>query len=516
MKNKVKPPKEQSTYSKDIQHIIPYLSIPEIATVARCQIAAHAIKIPPRRLVVYTDRIANLLATDEMTWLGNTRQLGFTHLVYPGAQGTRFEHSIGVYDTACHLIIRLCGQREFSAVCPNGKDVVLFILAVLLHDIGHFPFAHQLEEFIPDDFSEQQLIKVDCFLGGAHERFGCNIIKNALSECIKENFSLTDSDINRLTLLIKKELAVEEIRKISKDNTLKFFRSLISGPIDVDKLDYMERDAHHCGVPYGNYIDIERLFETMRIVNMGKQGFHLAFDQRGVGCLEQAVTARHQLYANVYWHRAVRAATVMFKHLFYIIQEFVTKEDLEKIFWKSGSDQRCLFLIEQFIDRISDKEKKEAASHLLQVVSGRKRSLYKTLVQEQHSVGLKNKVGETYLSQRRRAVSIFKRLKSDGFLSGEADKLGSHNILIDCRIDTWPEFGKIFIVNGSGNLSLLRDYVPYVEALKECFEKQACQIRVFINVNALKEEFRDKEGRAKLAPTITDCLNFPVHGNMDH
>src|ERR1019366_2762280 len=104
-----------------------------------------------------------------------------------------------------------------------------------------------------------------------------------------------------------------------------FLRTLIDGPTDLDKIDYIERDAHHCGVPYGFFIDVARLNETMRILDDKQKigSMVLVFDVRAVGSLEQFATARHQLYANVYWHRAVRSATVMFKHAFYLFQQLV-------------------------------------------------------------------------------------------------------------------------------------------------------------------------------------------------
>src|SRR5205807_2941329 len=114
------------------------------------------------------------------------------------------------------------------------------------------------------------------------------------------------------------------------------------------------RDANHCGVPYGSYVDVERIFETMRIAKDKESGFaSLAFDERGVGPLEQLAVARHQLYANVYWHRAVRAATAMFKHLFFLLQQLVPNSaKLEDLFYSAGSDDRLLRKIEECLHEL--------------------------------------------------------------------------------------------------------------------------------------------------------------------
>jgi uncharacterized protein len=495
----------------DFRGALRFLAIPEIATVAKCLVAAHSIRIPPRRLVLYTDRIAELLATDQMTKLGNTRQLGFTHLVYPGAHGTRLEHSLGVYEMACHFIVRMSSQAAFRSVCPDPKDCLLFVVAALLHDIGHFPFAHQLEEFTKDDFDKVQWQKVRTLLEGKHERRSCEIIGDELAPALKRLFAFSDGDMQRLILFIKKfKDGSDDQRTVNQDPALGLLRSIIGGAVDIDKLDYIERDAYHCGVPYGSYIDVERIFETMRIVeDKTRKMAHAAFDQRGVGCLEQLVTARHQLYANVYWHRAVRAATAMFKHLFYLFQDQTgDRSTVEKVFFESGSDLRCLSQIEEFAKRhVKRGVEKNAMLHLACVVSGRKRALYKAVVQRDHTQDEIKTYGEhMYGQQRVKAAEICRILKKKGMWDAEFDALGEHNVLIDCRADKWPDFDRIKIINTLGEEVPLARVAPTVEDLGKSFDKQACRIRVFVNVGALKPQFRDKIGRRHVEQAIASEL----------
>ena len=175
-----------------------YLQVPEIATTAGIQTANDAMRLPPRQFVLYTQRIREIIASDSFSALARTRQLGFTHLVYPGAQGTRLEHSIGVYDLACRIVAKLATQPAFRQVCSDARDVELFLIAALVHDIGHFPYAHQLEEFSQHDLDHDTWEKM-CDLVMGHRGRGPQRLARLLDECggrTRASFALTENDVN--------------------------------------------------------------------------------------------------------------------------------------------------------------------------------------------------------------------------------------------------------------------------------------------------------------------------------
>lgn len=491
------------SFAADLRGAVRYLAIPEVAMGARVCSAAHSIRIPPRQLVLYTDRIAKIFSSAPFTALEYTRQLGFTHLVYPGALGTRFEHSVGVFDLATHFVVRMAAYPAFREICASPKDILLFILASLLHDIGHFPYAHQLEEFTEDDFSNRQWQIVRNLVAGHHSRTK-QILKRDLISLLQKEFDLSVEDVDVIVELIE---SGETSSKLNPG--LQFLRQILDGPVDLDKLDYVERDAHHCGVPYGSYVDIERILETMRIVYSSKGTATLAFDQRGVGCLEQLITARHQMYANVYWHRAVRAATTMFKHLFYLFQQCIpTRNGLEGIFFTAGSDDRLLLLLEERLRRIKPRNQRvKAAIHLAHVVSGQERNLYKAVIQNDHDDKTRRIYGGfSYPMQRRKARRIFEIIKTANMWSRKAVAFGEHNVLIDCREDSWPPFEKIQIQKAPEELEPLQSRSPIVQELRHSFVKQACQIRVFINVTALKRQYQDGTGRNEVERAIRNAM----------
>ena len=487
----------------DVKGAVRYLSIPEIATAAKVQPAFEAIRIPPRQLVLYTERIKRIITEPTFGALRYTRQLGLTHLVYPGAQGTRFEHSLGVYDLACRFVIRMAAQPDFRRICNEPKDVLKFILAALLHDIGHYPLAHQIEEFSIDDFDTKGKTVVRSLLGGHHER-GHNVLGQSLCKQLCHDFALSIEDINEVMAIASLELPTFN----SWRPALRLFRFLLDGSIDLDKLDYVERDAHHCGVPYGNYLDIERILETMRIVLEPGKIPMLAFDRRGVGCLEQLASARHQMYANVYWHRAVRSATAMFKHAFYLFQELLgSAARVEDIFFNAGSDDAVLKEMINSIEEFPEAPQVRAIRQLLSAVSGRNRTLYKEFVDNPHEGKYRKAYGgDFYPAQRDKAMYIYEELRQKNMLTLEADSIGAHSVLIDLHEDISPPFWDVQILMEDRTPKDLGKIAPSVTKLGDTFTSQACRIRVLINADVLKPDYRDKGNRAPVEHTIRALL----------
>jgi uncharacterized protein len=208
------------------------------------------------------------------------RQLGHAFLVYPGATHTRFEHALGAYHLARRALAHLEETHGQPALDPAGLQRIK--LAALLHDIGHYPFSHALEEAgLPrhEALAERHLGSGELAL--RLERLG--------------------TPVETLLPLIQG----------TSDGPL---AGLISGSLDVDKLDYLSRDAWMCGVPYG-VIDVERLLTSLTYVPGPAGRPMLALHDKGLSALESLLFAKYQMYRNVYWHHAVRSATAMFKRL---------------------------------------------------------------------------------------------------------------------------------------------------------------------------------------------------------
>ncbi len=208
------------------------------------------------------------------------RQLGHAFLVYPGATHTRFEHALGAY----HLARRVLGQLEETlgrpAVVP--ADALRLRLAALLHDVGHYPFSHALEEAgLPH-----------------HETLAARHLAHPALAA-----ALAAVDVGAAAIL-----------PLIGGASPGPLAGLVSGALDVDKLDYLSRDAERCGVPYG-MVDVDRLLAALTVVPGDGGAPALALTEKGLAPLESLLFAKYQMYRNVYWHHAVRAATAMFKRL---------------------------------------------------------------------------------------------------------------------------------------------------------------------------------------------------------
>jgi uncharacterized protein len=214
------------------------------------------------------------------------KQLGHAHLVYPGATHTRFDHAVGVYHLARRALVTLRERGDLEHV--SATDCELIPLAALLHDIGHYPFSHALEELQPD------------LIPGHHEQLvGRFLVEPALQQALRNIAADAPARIERL------------IRGES-DNPL---QGLVSGSLDLDKIEYLKRDARFCGVPYGE-VDVDRLLHALTVVtDPATARPELGVHEKGVAALESLLFAKYQMFRNVYWHHAVRAATVLYKRI---------------------------------------------------------------------------------------------------------------------------------------------------------------------------------------------------------
>ena len=223
-----------------------------------------------------------LVDTRAFQRLRYVRQLGLAYLVYPGASHSRFEHALGAYHLA-RRALALFDEREFTQGIARD-DGLIVRYAALLHDIGHYPFSHALEEI------------------GAlhHEEVARPLIASGEVAAVLRS-GLGDDAPERIMALIRGQSASP-------------LQGLISGSLDLDKIEYLKRDAFMCGVNYGD-IDVDRLLNSLTIVDDPDRGAMVGISEKGLSALESLLFAKYQMYRNVYWHHAVRSATAMYKRL---------------------------------------------------------------------------------------------------------------------------------------------------------------------------------------------------------
>ncbi|MFK7817489.1 MAG: HD domain-containing protein [Planctomycetaceae bacterium] len=317
----------------------PYAEIPELS---RVEPNIGLIRIPDQQDIPFTPRVRALVDTAEFRRLSEISQLALTSRVYPGATHTRFEHALGVFNNALRYLWQLGRDQRFaSAVDPHLAEVL--IVAALLHDIGHWPFCHPIEDMELDGLR-------------AHESFASELLSSdsELAEVLREEWSIEPGEV------------LEVLDGENNEQGYKLVRSVLSGPIDIDKMDYLDRDSLHCGVPYGRNFDRSRLIESL-LVN--RTGDGLAISNKGKTAAELMVFARYVMFSEVYWHHAVRSATTMFARAFFDLhQEF----DLRELFLKSESEM---------ISSLQNAAQGTEVEPLVAGVFGRRRSLYKRVAE---------------------------------------------------------------------------------------------------------------------------------------
>jgi HD superfamily phosphohydrolase len=223
------------------------------------------IKDPVHGYVEVEATLLPLLDSPPVQRLRHVKQLGFSYLVYPGANHTRFEHSLGTMHLATVLARHL-------ALDP--ADVLLIGAAGLLHDIGHGPFSHTSEAFLSE------------FAGHDHHQVDHLLREPALASAIEE----ADLDPASISALIRGEHPLAD---------------LIHGDLDADRMDYLLRDAHYTGVPYGT-VDAQRLIQSSILTDGG-----LGIRESGIQAAESLLIARTLMRPAVYFHHTSRIATSM-------------------------------------------------------------------------------------------------------------------------------------------------------------------------------------------------------------
>ena len=231
--------------------------------------------------IYLTPALAAITASSPFMRLHRIMQLGPTFRVYPGATHSRASHSVGVYHLARRLLLHLVEEGADSWLSPEG--VKSFLCAALLHDLGHFPYTHSLKELPLKE----------------HEALTGNLI---LSEQMKSLVAAAGGDPYFTAAIVDTSLSDNENRELD------FFRKLLSGSLDPDKLDYLSRDARYCGVPYGVQ-DVD--FILSRLHPNPIRGVDI--DSRGITGVESLLFSKYLMYRTVYWHRMVRSATAMVK-----------------------------------------------------------------------------------------------------------------------------------------------------------------------------------------------------------
>lgn len=413
-------------------------SLRDIPEIAALDSQRSLVRIPPETDVPLTDRVRQLIDTAEFRRLAQISQLGLVSLVYPAALHTRFEHSLGVYRLALLYLKQLSHDDRFASIV-RPADAEVFLAAALLHDLGHWPFCHPIEDL--------RLASVP-----RHELFANSfLLEGEIADTLRDDWGVNPRDV--VTLLSERP----------RDARGRILASMLSGPIDIDKMDYLPRDSLHAGVPYGRNLDQSRLINSLCL---NEAGDGLAISDKGKTAAELAVFARYVMFSEVYWHHAVRAATAMLQRAFYLVHHEI---DLDALFRMTEAP----FLAEL------QRAAKGPVQELLSGLFGPTRRLYKRVGQfsffEQEAI----------YTRLARQPYPWLAVCAEQFAVVASTALGRvvapHEVLFDAPpIEREVEFNVQVFFPKEQRYRMLGDVSPVVRTLaKEQFDDYVKRVRIF-------------------------------------
>lgn len=234
-----------------------------------------------RYIYVYDHLIWELINTKEFQRLRRIKQLGTSFLTFHGAEHTRFHHSLGVYEIARQLIDQFQQYPEW-----DDRDRELLLAAALLHDVGHGPFSHAFEH-----------------------------VFSVRHEVWTERIILGETEVNKVLSEMGVGFAEEVASIINKSHPNRLIVNMLSSQLDVDRMDYLLRDAHFAGVSYGKF-DLERMLRVLR-----PDEDQVVVKQSGMHTIEDYIMRRYQMYWQVYLHPATRSSDLLLKAILERAQE---------------------------------------------------------------------------------------------------------------------------------------------------------------------------------------------------
>ncbi|AOS84500.1 phosphohydrolase [Chlorobaculum limnaeum] len=291
------------------------------------------IRIPIWGHIPLSAPLKKILAHPSFLRLKGIRQLSFAQQVYPGANHTRFEHSIGVYHLMKMILQRMVSnplalELQSEQLQFDGETCRTLLATCLLHDIGHYPHAHVLEEVTPAGDSSAVFAHHESLTGQFlnEEHHGVP----SIAAILHDDWQVDPDTVTEI-------IAGKTAHRLGK---------LVSGTLDPDKMDYLMRDAHHCNIPYGS-IDIERLIESF-VPDPERQ--RLAITEKGIAPLESLLFAKYMMMRNVYWHHTSRTFAAMLRRLLQEITDDgrLPVAPLRELFY-FNSDDRVFYELERMI-----------------------------------------------------------------------------------------------------------------------------------------------------------------------
>lgn len=407
---------------------------------------ASLVRIPPETDVPLSPRVVRLLDTSAMRRLAGVSQLGLVHLVYPGATHTRLAHSLGVYRNTLLVLQSLLDDNR-AASYLRAADLDAIVLAALLHDAGHWPFCHAIEDMRIEGLSRHE------------SRVAALLQSDEIATLINRDWHCSGDCV--MSLLMGKRVGSTDL----SDPAIELLASCLSGPIDVDKLDYLVRDSLHAGVPYGRHFDVARLIAAMTV---DPRRPRLAITEKGRTAAEMMVFARYVMFSEVYWHHAVRSATAMLQRSVHELRDQVDIESMMRLDDAAWIQQWRLAATGT------------PSADLVEGLFGPVRSLYKRVAE--FNVSQRGELHRQLARRPYRWLATCARQLADRLASETGLPIRPCDILIDAPPVKLEVDINVAVVAKDGSVRSLADVSPVADALaRQQFDDHVKRVRIFVH-----------------------------------
>lgn len=373
---------------------------------------------PIHRYIRFTELEREIIDTPVFQRLRKIRQLAGAHLVYPSAQHTRFEHSLGTMHLA-----GLAGQTLLDKGYIEKKDQLESLrLAALLHDIGHGPFSHLFEEVLIGRGMSTS----------SHENMGKKIIRETIIKDKLEKYGYDSDSICNLSF---------------GESPIMFYNEIIAGGLSSDIMDYLPRDSFFTGVEYGK-IDYYRLISSFEVLSNG----HLGINKSAINSLESMLISRFQMFKAVYFHKTVRSAEVMLLHSLLLADRQLNFSDL-------SVDEYIEYTDDKTIDIILSLKNNDRAVKLAKDYKNRR------LLKCVYEKFLQNKGTSNNIKLTKRQKDVFKRII-------KSVKIENDFVFIDIsRAPSMPltpskeELNSIMLVDKDSEFETRTSEIPLIDSI---------------------------------------------------
>ena len=293
--------------SWDPENIIPELKI----------FPSSTLRVIPDMNTALSDRLVDLIEHPLVARLKLVSQLGLATLVYPTADHSRYDHILGSYTYTRYYIMALFNDSQNCMFrnLINEDDIKAALLASMLHDLGQYPLAHDLQEVHPRIFDHTN-ISIDLLSNETKDKNG-----RTLRDIIEDNEHGWGVELERVKRILgvhSGQVRLQETQTVH-DFKADMLSALIDGPIDADKADYIIRDSTNCRLPYGKQLDIERLLSVLTTVRIpahfnAPHKVTIGIYEKGMASASAFSLARYLLFASVYWHHTSRILKTMLQY----------------------------------------------------------------------------------------------------------------------------------------------------------------------------------------------------------